>query len=526
MIATMKLTSYSGARGHAGLAGAVCAAASLGVTELAAGLWTRVPSAVAAIGSVVIDRSPAWVKDFAITFFGTADKGALEIGTVLLGLLFGALIGRLALRRPWMIWAGFGVFGILGIAAALDRPLQSPAATILVIGTAAGMGGSLLWWLLRPHAAAEPAQATGKLETPADLVPVSASRRGFIVTVAGVGVAAVLAGAIGRNSILRRADELRAGQIIPAPVRRLAPPEPAHSFDVGGLGPIVVPNDSFYRIDTELIVPRVDPKTWRLSVTGMVDRELEMTLDELLSMPLYEEYVTIACVSNEVGGNLVGNARWTGVMLTDVLERAGVKQGADQIVGRAVSGWTAGFPTALAFDGREPLIAVAMNGEPLPAKHGFPARLIVPGLYGYVSATKWLEEIELTTWDSFDAYWIPRGWAKTGPIKTQSRIDFPRNNEKVTSFDAVFAGVAWAPLKGIAAVEVQIDDEPWVEADLSEPLSDKSWVQWRVQMPIAMGRRRVRVRAKDGTGDTQTEVETPPRPDGATGYHTIGVEAV
>jgi DMSO/TMAO reductase YedYZ molybdopterin-dependent catalytic subunit len=254
----------------------------------------------------------------------------------------------------------------------------------------------------------------------------------------------------------------------------------------------------------------------------MVDRELSLSMDDLLAMDLHERYVTIACVSNRVGGDLVGNAKWTGVKLTEVLDRAGVDPAAGQIVPRSVDGWTAGFPTAAAFDGREPLIALGMNDEILPPAHGFPARLIVPGLYGYVSATKWLEEIELTTWDSFDAYWIPRGWAKEGPIKTQSRIDTPGSGSIVEP-DFVVAGVAWSPQHGIEKVEVRVDGGPWVDAGMSVPLADTAWVQWQANLEVAAGRHEIEVRATDGTGRPQTEQRAAPRPDGASGYHKIAV---
>jgi DMSO/TMAO reductase YedYZ molybdopterin-dependent catalytic subunit len=286
----------------------------------------------------------------------------------------------------------------------------------------------------------------------------------------------------------------------------------------------VVPNDQFYRIDTALVVPRPDPESWRLKITGMVDREVQLSLDELMQRPLYEQYVTISCVSNEVGGDLVGNAKWTGARLVDLLDEAGVQAGAEQLVGRSVDGWTAGFPVELAYDGRDPLLAIGMNGEPLPPRHGFPARLIVPGLYGYVSATKWIEEIELTTWDGFDGYWIPRGWAKEAPVKTQSRIDHPRNGQTVAEDPLILAGVAWAPTRGIDKVEVQFDDGEWIECRLSAPLSDKAWVQWKVEIPAPPGAHQARVRATDGTGYTQTATRSRPAPDGATGHHTINFE--
>ena len=294
--------------------------------------------------------------------------------------------------------------------------------------------------------------------------------------------------------------------------------------EVAGLSPLVTSNEDFYRIDTRILVPQVDPDGWSLRITGMVDREVELTLDELLAMDRITEFVTLACVSNEVGGDLVGNALWSGVPLGDLLDRAGPHPEATQIVGRAVDGWTAGFPAEVAADGRPCMVAVAMNGEPLPVKHGFPARLIIPGLYGYVSATKWLTEIELTTWEAFDGYWIPRGWAKEGPIKTQSRIDVPRAGATVAAGPIAVAGVAWAPTRSVERVEVRVDDGPWEPAQLSGALSTNTWVQWRYTWDAATGTHRLAVRATDGHGETQTEQAAPPAPSGATGHHTITVE--
>jgi DMSO/TMAO reductase YedYZ molybdopterin-dependent catalytic subunit len=257
----------------------------------------------------------------------------------------------------------------------------------------------------------------------------------------------------------------------------------------------------------------------------MVDRPYTVDFPDLLDMPMVERDVTLSCVSNRVGGNLVGNARWLGVPLTEILDRAGVQSGAEQLVGRSVDEFTVGFPVEAAYDGREALVAVGMNGEPLPFEHGFPARLVVAGLYGYVSATKWLSEIELTTWDGFDAYWVPRGWAKEAPIKTQSRIDTLEDGDQVSTGTQVVAGVAWAPTRGISKVEVQFgEDQPWVEAELSEPLSENAWVQWRADWDAVIeGRHLIRCRATDGTGDLQTDDIVPPAPDGATGWHTVRV---
>jgi hypothetical protein len=281
----------------------------------------------------------------------------------------------------------------------------------------------------------------------------------------------------------------------------------------------VVPNDAFYRIDTALLVPSVDTATWQLRIHGLVERETTLTWDQLISQPMFEQYCTIACVSNEVGGHLVGNAKWTGVRLRDILGIAGPASAATQLVGRSVDGWTAGMPMAWVMDpSREPMIAVAMNGEPLPRQHGYPARLIIPGLFGYVSATKWLSELELTTWETFDGYWVPLGWAKEGPILTQSRIDTPSGT--VNAGPMPIAGVAWAPDRGISKVEIGIDDV-WYDAMLSTPISDATWVQWLHRWDATPGEHRLTVRATDGTGILQDMNHSRPAPDGARGWDSV-----
>ena len=281
-----------------------------------------------------------------------------------------------------------------------------------------------------------------------------------------------------------------------------------------------MPNDRFYRIDTALLTPSVNVATWSLTVKGMVDREVTLTYADLAELPLFEQYVTIACVSNEVGGNLVGNAKWTGVKLREVLDMAGVQAGATQLVGRSVDGGTAGMPTEWVMNAeREPMIALKMNDELLPKIHGFPARLIVPGLYGYVSATKWLAELELTTLEAFDGYWVPLGWSKEGPILTQSRIDVPSSGQQVPAGRVAIAGVAWAPDRGVSKVEVAIDGQ-WQECKLSTPISKATWVQWLYAWDttnVPLGAHTIEVRATDGTGNVQTDQVTPPAPDGARG---------
>ncbi len=294
-----------------------------------------------------------------------------------------------------------------------------------------------------------------------------------------------------------------------------------------GITPIVIPNSDFYRIDTAIVVPQVDPANWELTIDGMVDHPLTFTFDDLVARASLVEPVTLSCVSNEVGGGLVGNAIWRGVPLTDLLDEAGVQPGATQIASRSVDGWTCGFPTDLAYDGRTAMVAIAMNDEALPLEHGFPARLVVSGLYGYVSATKWLERITLTTLEDFDGYWIPRGWDKDGPVKTQSRIDTPRRGEQVErDVERSIAGVTWAPNIGIRRVEVQVDDGPWLEAELGESLGINAWRQWRLRWTPTDENHQIRVRATDETGETQTEVRSGgySGPNGATGWHTIEVK--
>jgi DMSO/TMAO reductase YedYZ molybdopterin-dependent catalytic subunit len=329
---------------------------------------------------------------------------------------------------------------------------------------------------------------------------------------------------IGRVLLDRRASSAASVPPVPAAAEPAAALPAGAELSVDGITPLIVSNRSFYRIDTSLLVPRLDATEWRLAVNGMVAQPFEIDYAQLLAMPLVEQYVTIACVSNEVGGDLVGNAVWRGVPLRDLLDRAGVEPGATQVVGRAFDGWTAGFPTAwVDAPEREALVAVAMNGEPLPPEHGFPARLIVPGLFGYVSATKWLTNIELTTLEAFDAYWVPLGWAKEAPVLTQSRIDVPRNGASIGSGRQPVAGVAWAPDRGVAGVEVQVDDQQWATAEISTPISDATWVQWLYRWEATPGQHTLRVRATDGDGQVQTAQVTRPPPDGARGHHTIRV---
>jgi DMSO/TMAO reductase YedYZ molybdopterin-dependent catalytic subunit len=323
--------------------------------------------------------------------------------------------------------------------------------------------------------------------------------------------------------VRRSVSTARNAVVLPTPVDAGAVAPPQADFKVAGLANYVTSNRDFYRIDTALVVPQVDPTTWQLRIHGRVNNPMTLTFDQLIKRPAIERYVTLACVSNPVGGDLIGNARWLGVPLKDLLLEADPQPGADQVVSRSVDGFTAGSPTAALLDGRDAMIAFGMNGEPLPVEHGFPVRLVVPGLYGYVSATKWLAELQLTSFADFDAYWIPRGWAQQAPIKTESRIDTPRAGRELRAGTVVVAGVAWAQRRGISTVEVRVNGGAWQKATLAATVSIDTWRQWRWEWDATPGTYQLQVRATDNGGTPQTEQDTPEIPDGATGYHTISV---
>lgn len=511
-MSAMSETSAFVARRRSGWAGVAGVAVSLGLTELFAGMFASVPSAISSIGTIVIDISPKWLKNFAISAFGTADKAVLAIGIVVVALVIGWFVGKASTRRPFPMIIAFAVAGVVGIAAQLSDSQGEPAAAIASTFVAMGVGMAT-WYGLVTWSRQSDAEAAGDVE--------DSSRRRFVMGLAGAATVTVVSIGVGRAMLRSRAEAQRASLDLSEPVEREVDPTEANDFGLAGVPPVVIGNATFYRIDTALVVPSMDPDEWKLKITGLVDREVEFSYRDLNEMDLVERYVTLACVSNEVGDNLVGNALWTGIPLRKLLDEAGVQDGADQIVGRSIDGWTAGFPTELAYDGRDALLALGMNREVLPANHGFPARLVIPGLYGYVSATKWITEIELTTWDAFDGYWISRGWSKDGPIKTQSRIDRPKRRDDIQPGIFTLGGVAWAPTRGIEMVEVQIDEGQWTPAELSQPLSDNAWVQWKVDADLAEGDHTARVRATDGTGTTQSETAVPPDPNGAEGWHTV-----
>lgn len=476
----------------------------MAVAELVAAFVPGGRSPVLSMGDSVIEFSPPWLEQWAIRTFGTNDKPVLLGSILAVIVIVGVVAGMLSKESIKVPAAFFLGAALLGGWASLHDPLSESTAALLAIGVglSCGFGG---FQMVRSPV----------ISTPTD-------RRRFLAMAGGATAFTVVSGVVGRARAIRMVAAVdRADVVVPAPID-LAGPVPAE-LEVGGISPHITPNDEFYLIDTSLRPPVVPLAEWRLGIIGMVDRPFTLTYAELLALPMIERHITLSCVSNRVGGDLAGTATWLGVPLSRVLEKAGVQPGATQIVGRSLDGWTAGFPTEVAFDGRDAMIAVGMTGEPLPILHGFPARLVVPGLYGYVSATKWLTEIELTTWDSFDAYWVPRGWSKEGPMKIQSRVDTPRSSREVRSGEVVAGGVAWAPRRGISRVELRVDEGDWLEAELSESYSDDAWRQWSLAVDLAPGPRSLQVRAYDNAGELQPQGPKDPAPDGAEGWHRVTI---
>ncbi len=513
--------------------GLVSAIVALGVAEFVAGLNRNWRSPVLDVGNTVVDNVPPFVKDFAIEQFGTNDKPALLIGIGIALAIYSIVIGVLAFTRRLAVGlVGIALFGLIGVFFSVTRRVGGSVDDALptIVGASAGAGAM---WLAHYVYTMRTSDVDDSEEADVDEAPVgTASRRQVLVRSAGVlGALALVgggAGAVGRAIRSRfSATESRANVVLPAAADPLPPIPDAVSVAVEGMTPFQTPNDVFYRIDTALTVPQVPTDTYELAVTGMVDNEISLSFDDLLNREVVEYDITMTCVSNTVGGELVGNARWLGVRLDELLREAGVQDGANQVVGRSTDGYTCGFPLEAAMDGRNAMIAFGMNSEPLPLEHGFPVRLVVPGLYGYISATKWLTEIEITTFEDFEQYWVPRGYADRAPIKLMSRIDSVDGLGTLTVGEdgmVAIGGVAWAQTRGISAVEVQIDGGDWQEAELGEALNDDTWRQWAFRFePSGTDRTRteIRCRAIDGDGEVQTDERSDPLPDGATGNHQI-----
>ena len=511
-----------------GAIGLLSAASAVAVGEVAAALAAEfgaaAPSApVVAVGEWAIALSPPWLKEAAIRQFGTHDKTALLTGVYATILAVSALAGVLARRRlGWATLLASG-FGVTGLVAAATRP-------------SAGFGGYFPALLAGGAAVLVLRGLTVYSQNP-DLrgpEPDPVERRKFLAALGGTAVACLVGGIGGQAWLDSRynAASARAAVKLPASAETLpALPASVHP-NVPGLEPFFTPNvaqggfSGFYRVDTALSIPQVDPDKWMLRIHGMVDRPFEISFDDLLRMPLEEHDLTLTCVSNPVGGSYCGNARWLGTQLVPLLRRAGVQSGADQILSTSIDGMTIGTPVEAVLDGRQSMLAVAMNGEVLPIEHGFPARMLVPGLYGYVSATKWVVDLELTTFAQSSAYWVTNGWSQQGPVKTASRIDVPGDGGTVNQGTVTLVGVAWATHRGVDAVEVRIDSGPWIPATLATSDTPDTWRMWSHAWPAERGNHTVTVRCTDGTGTLQTPVVQDVIPNGASGYHSISVSVV
>ncbi|WP_394428339.1 sulfite oxidase [Streptomyces sp. SGAir0957] len=505
------------------LSGLLAGYAAIAVAELVAAAVRPESGPVVAVGGAAIDRTPPAVKDWAIRQFGTDDKLVLQLGILAVLTLLALALGVVATRRRRAGAAGVLVFGVVGALAAVTRPDSTSFTDALPSVVGAVAGAALLYWLAGRLTAQR--ETAGPDETGWD-------RRGFLIAATAAAVASTGAGAAGRalsGSRGKSAVASRNSVVLPAPASKAAAVPRGAALRIGGVSPFMTPNGDFYRVDTALTVPKVDADSWRLRIHGKgVTRERTLSFAELLRMPLVERDITLTCVSNEVGGPYVGNARWIGVRLADLLRQCGVKppsEGgpADQLVARSVDGMTIGSPVDDVMDGRDALLAVGMNGEPLPFAHGFPVRMVVPGLYGYVSACKWIQDIELTTFDAYDPYWVQRDWARRAPIKTESRIDTPKPFARPKSGAVMVAGVAWAQHRGIDKVEVRVDDGPWEEARLAAEDTRDTWRQWSYAWQATKGGHTLTVRATDRTGETQTEKRVPTIPDGASGWHSVVV---
>jgi DMSO/TMAO reductase YedYZ molybdopterin-dependent catalytic subunit len=501
-------------RGRAALLGAVSALGALATAELSGLLLPATPSPVTAVADRIVAITPDGLRESLISVAGTADKPLLALGIVVVVVGAGAVIGLVSRGRrtvaPWLFAAGALLGWVVGTTAELAWSLAAVCAVGAVVA-------SMLWLRLTQDATPDPAAGPGEA---------AVSRRAVLRAAGTVAVVSALGlslAAYARRGSSVAVDAVRRALRLPAPTDPAAPLPAGVQPDVVGLAPAVTPNADFYQRDVSLVPPAVDLAAWSLSVAGDVTRPFSLSFDELLALPSIERYVTLTCVSNPVGGELVGNALWQGVRLTDLLARAGVLESADAVVGRSVDGFTAGFPLAVLDDGRDAMVAYAMNGEPLPVKHGFPARLVVPGLYGYVSATKWLEEIRLTTLTATVPFWLARGWAADGTIESASRIDVPRSGVRLDAGRVAVGGRAWHQHAGIGTVEVSVDGGPWEPTTLATAIGIDTWCLWSWDWEATPGEHELRVRMVSVDGTPQDEAEREVFPGASSGLHAVQV---
>lgn len=534
----------------AATSGLLAAFAALAFAELASAAVRPESSPVTAVGSAAIDRTPTPVKDWAIRTFGEDDKLVLQLGIVATLTVFALVVGVFALRFRRVGTLGVLVFGVVGASAAASRPdgglgdgLPSVVGALIGAGVLYLLIGALRrapWLTAEPASDTETRTETQDVDAGATVVggtprgrPHTAfDRRGFVAMATAAAAVSASAGALGRHLNASKGAEAaasRAAVRLPKPRSTAEPIPRGAELAVRDITPFTTRNSEFYRVDTALVVPKVNAETWKLRIHGKgVRREVELDFQDLLRRDLVERDITLCCVSNQVGGPYVSSARWIGVPLAELLREAGVRPPskggpADQLVSRSVDGMTIGTPVETVMDGRDAMLAVGMNGEPLPLVNGFPVRMLVPGLYGYVSACKWLTELELTTFDEYDVYWVKRDWARKAPVKTQSRIDVPAPLADVKAGRVRVAGIAFAQHRGIDRVEVRVDEGRWERATLAAEHTKDTWRQWVFEWTARPGRHRLEVRATDGEGDTQTGERVGTVPDGATGWHSVVV---
>ena len=525
----------------AALGGIASAALALSVGELIASINSKTASLVLGVGELIVDTAPGGLIRQSIETLGTSQKTILLSSIVVLTLLFGSFLGLLLLVKPTLSKIIFTFFGIFGAWSVARNPLTSIplSLTLALISTLSGLLALTFFERLLKNS------EVSNIEDPRMTY---SDRRQFFGWATGMSLAAGSITGIGHflikddgitvarknltlPKILKENTSTTNPQIDSSSSSTTSTTLPTQELqslniqDVDGLSPYITPNNDFYRIDTALRLPTVDPQNWSLKINGFVENPIEITYQDVLEMNLVEKAVTLACVSNEVGGSLVGNAIWTGVPLTEIIKLAEPLQEAEQVMCTSVDGFTAGFPLQNLFDGRTALLAIGMNGEPLPILHGFPARLVVAGLYGYVSAVKWIERIELTAWEGRNGFWIPRGWSKEAPVKIASRIDVPKSRKIESGLQAV-AGVAWAPNSGVNKVEISIDDGPWELCELGLSITGESWVQWLYSWKALPGRYKIRVRATDNRGQKQSSNVVNSAPNGAEGYDEVSVRVV
>ena len=530
-------------RYQAALSGMVSAALALALGELVASVTNKTTSLVLAVGEFIVEVTPGDVVRTSIETLGNSQKVVLLSSITVISILFGGFLGLLSRKQPDLSYSLFILFGIFGGWTLNRDPLTSTAAALSLSAIATLIGVSTFFSLnsLLDHS------ASADFEDPKYRY---ADRRQFLNWATGISVAAGTMTGVGRLLLkddtvqnirekivipnIEEKNELQTSNDVTSDLSSTATTIPSTETDfltfsemnaIEGISPYITSNDDFYRIDTALRVPTIEPADWSLTVDGLVEYPYELSYEEILEMELVKKDVTLTCVSNEIGGPLVGNAVWAGVPLSEIISKSEPLSNAEQVMCHSVDGFTAGFPIENIFDGRTALLAVGMNGRPLPVIHGFPARLVVAGLYGYVSAVKWIKRIEICTWDGNNGYWIPRGWSKKAPIKISSRIDVPRERKINSGVNAV-AGVAWAPLSGVRTVEISFDSGPWQECNLGVSLSGETWTQWAYKWDAIPGKYKIKVRAIDNNGVIQSSSVVSPAPDGAEGFDQISVRVV